>query len=433
MKLNLIKFQDKIIVRPFEIPSPPSTHKYSFPYTPYTPPRSLFETAYRRASSSNQAELLSTLFERLGSTEKIMSEAPTRTISYHIKPDYYLEHQINLLSELQEKEIDEPSPCFTEGIPEEEKKGVDPVYSVDDPLDPVDPFTLTREATNLTQGNSPTRKSLLLERQKEGEGIVDRVTHPPARARSRISIVLEKSTTMSKEVVDNFNIIESMREIPYEQIHKRKINLKFPPKKETKKTLILDMDDTLIHTLRPYNDYPESQVPKSTVIPLSFQEYGYNSYFSIVVRPYALQLLKEMSPLCEIIIFTAAESPYANCVLDYLDRDGEYIDHRIYRENCIRMNRHFVKDLRIFKNRNMSDMVIVDNSIVSFCKQMTNGIHVPSYVGHHRDRELKGIMHYLRTLIQETDVRPQIKSKFLLPHLFSFHTNSFDQLDDEDL
>jgi CTD small phosphatase-like protein 2 len=45
----------------------------------------------------------------------------------------------------------------------------------------------------------------------------------------------------------------------------------------------------------------------------SFKQAGIN------VRPFALEILKEMSQLYEVIVFTASHSCYANRVLDYLD------------------------------------------------------------------------------------------------------------------
>jgi CTD small phosphatase-like protein 2 len=33
----------------------------------------------------------------------------------------------------------------------------------------------------------------------------------------------------------------------------------------------------------------------------------------------------------EVIVFTASHSCYANVVLDYLDPNNEYIEHRLYR------------------------------------------------------------------------------------------------------
>jgi len=55
----------------------------------------------------------------------------------------------------------------------------------------------------------------------------------------------------------------------------------------------------------------------------------------IIIRPYTSVLLKELSKIFELIIYTASHASYANAIIDYLDPDGKYISHRFYRENCI--------------------------------------------------------------------------------------------------
>ena len=52
----------------------------------------------------------------------------------------------------------------------------------------------------------------------------------------------------------------------------------------------------------------------------------------INVRPYAVEIIKELSKVYEIIVFTASHSCYANVVLDYLDPENKYISHRLFRD-----------------------------------------------------------------------------------------------------
>ena len=54
------------------------------------------------------------------------------------------------------------------------------------------------------------------------------------------------------------------------------------------------------------------------------------------IRPFAKEILEELSKDFEIIIFTASQQEYANAVIDYLDPQNRYIDHRLFREDCIR-------------------------------------------------------------------------------------------------
>jgi len=49
-------------------------------------------------------------------------------------------------------------------------------------------------------------------------------------------------------------------------------------------------------------------------------------------------MLKELSEIFEIVIFTASHSCYAKTVLDYLDPENKYIHFRFFRDNCILTN-----------------------------------------------------------------------------------------------
>ena len=81
-----------------------------------------------------------------------------------------------------------------------------------------------------------------------------------------------------------------------------------------------------------------------------------------------------MSKHFEVIIFTASHGCYANVVLDYLDPNHEYIHHRLFRDNCVQTDEGiYIKDLRIFKGRNLKDIVLIDNAAYSYGYQIENG------------------------------------------------------------
>jgi CTD small phosphatase-like protein 2 len=57
-----------------------------------------------------------------------------------------------------------------------------------------------------------------------------------------------------------------------------------------------------------------------------------------------------------------------------------------------------VKDLRVIRDRELKDMVIVDNSIVSFAFQLSNGIPIAAFTGQPNDEELLYLVTYLEEL-----------------------------------
>jgi TFIIF-interacting CTD phosphatase-like protein len=78
-------------------------------------------------------------------------------------------------------------------------------------------------------------------------------------------------------------------------------------KNKLKKTLLLDLDETLIHT-----SFVESE---DFVHTLEIQE----KIIWFNVRPHALEFLKNMAKIYEIVMFTAAEKAYAEAFFDYFN------------------------------------------------------------------------------------------------------------------
>lgn len=140
------------------------------------------------------------------------------------------------------------------------------------------------------------------------------------------------------------------------------------------------MDETLIHTNESITQNYELRVP--------FRCYqGRIKYGYVNIRPYAKEILKNLSKHFDIIIFTASSPGYADPILDYLDTD-KVIQHRLYREHCTLVkNQIFVKDLRIFK-RKLENIVLVDNAPYSYLMQLQNGIPILPYYKGTEDSQL---------------------------------------------
>lgn len=160
-------------------------------------------------------------------------------------------------------------------------------------------------------------------------------------------------------------------------------SIKLGPKSH-KYTLILDLDHTLV----------SSSLTRIT-------ESGKNGWaLNIKVRPNALNLLKEMSELYEIIVFTAAEKDYAETVVNVLDPERKIIKKILSKEFCIpTKDGYFVKDLRIFEDRSLSDILIVDDIVFSYAFQIGNGIPVIPYEG--EDEEDNDELVYLSNYLKE--------------------------------
>ena len=63
-----------------------------------------------------------------------------------------------------------------------------------------------------------------------------------------------------------------------------------------------------------------------------------------------------------------------------------------------------MKDLRVIGNRNMKDMLLVDNAAYSFGFQLENGLPIIAFYDNKDDQELKHLTQYMKTLHDVTDL-----------------------------
>jgi len=120
----------------------------------------------------------------------------------------------------------------------------------------------------------------------------------------------------------------------------------------------------------------------------------------------------------EIIVFTAGQQDYADHILDYLDPDNQIFKKRLYRQDCIKVNNFYIKDLDIVLDRDKESMIIVDNSIISFAFDLDNGVPINSFYGvEPDDRELLFLYSYLEEIKDEKDVRIPIAKSFKLSQM----------------
>ena len=159
------------------------------------------------------------------------------------------------------------------------------------------------------------------------------------------------------------------------------------PNENAKKTLILDLDETLVHSaFTPFSR-------KSDII-LNINIEGQNRTLYVLKRPFVDKFLSELSLVYEIFIFTASISQYANPLLDELDKN-KYIKYRLFREHCTFENGIYIKDLKIF-NRTINNMIIIDNNPLSYDNNRENGIPILSWYENINDNELLKLLPILK-------------------------------------
>ena len=64
-----------------------------------------------------------------------------------------------------------------------------------------------------------------------------------------------------------------------------------------------------------------------------------------------------------------------------------------------------MKDLSIFKNLDLKNVLIVDNYVYSFAFHLENGIPIVPFFGEKEDTEMIKILHYLKHIHSKEDLR----------------------------
>ena len=221
-----------------------------------------------------------------------------------------------------------------------------------------------------------------------------------------------------KENIDNYYeyldlCLETLQDINLKEVpkSKAKINFKFPKEKQNKKIALFDLDETLVHCIGEIkkeedNNQEFESAHKINVILPSKKE----TTIAINIRPHLKELLDKIKDVYNIVIFTASHSSYSDAVLNYLDPEDKYFHYRLYRDSCVQYKTNdinfYVKDLDIFKDfYDLKDIIIIDNSILSFAYHLNNGIPVVPFYDSKQDSELPLLCFYLLSIASYKDLR----------------------------
>ena len=220
-----------------------------------------------------------------------------------------------------------------------------------------------------------------------------RLAKEHAALAARIQGVPELHSDQWWQAVPQLKLVRSL------PLPKKPRQMYLPKPRNRVKTMVLDLDETLVHCPKPTERLkPDVHIPMR--LPTGeFLRVGVN------IRPYVKECLKAARKHFEVVVFTASQQYYADPILDYLDPRRNLIHHRLYRQQCQVIHDTFVKDLRIFSKRQLKDIVIVDNSPPAFAHHLLNGVPIRSWFSDKNDRQLLRLKEYMPALAQAEDVR----------------------------
>ncbi|KAI9127451.1 hypothetical protein K1719_002010 [Acacia pycnantha] len=167
-----------------------------------------------------------------------------------------------------------------------------------------------------------------------------------------------------------------------------------------RKTVFLDLDETLVHSKAD----PPPQRFDFVVRPLID---GDIMNFYVLKRPGIEDFLESLASKYEVVVFTASLEVYASMVLDRVDPNRR-ISHRLYRDSCREVDGRLVKDLSAM-GRDLKRVVIVDDNPNSYTKQPDNAIPIRPFIDDLGDQELWNLIKFFEVSDGCDDMRIAVK------------------------
>ncbi|KDQ64274.1 hypothetical protein JAAARDRAFT_27896 [Jaapia argillacea MUCL 33604] len=183
------------------------------------------------------------------------------------------------------------------------------------------------------------------------------------------------------------------------------------------KTLVLDLDETLIHsTSRPIHQARSGwslfglgglfgRRDKSAGKIVEVVLGGKSTLYHVYKRPYVDYFLRKVSGWYTLVIFTASMQEYADPVIDWLDAGRGILVRRLFRESCTQLpNGTYLKDLSVVE-QDLATVCLVDNSPISYWINEANGIPIEGWTQDPHDEALLDLLPVLDSLRFTSDVR----------------------------
>jgi len=182
-----------------------------------------------------------------------------------------------------------------------------------------------------------------------------------------------------------------------------------------KLTVVLDMDETLIHSIFRTGCNNFRQDEQRQEIEAGKHDFsvdlGDDEMAFVHKRPGVEKFLKELSEHFETVVFTAALPVYAKPVVETIDQGG-FVKHSLFRDATVTYKgQSFVKDLSIL-GRDLSRVVLIDNNPLAMLASPDNAMPILSWYDDANDKELEKALTILHQMKDLKDIRPFLKKKF---------------------
>ncbi|SCU94854.1 LADA_0G11826g1_1 [Lachancea dasiensis] len=226
------------------------------------------------------------------------------------------------------------------------------------------------------------------------EGLLEKQAKNLAKPASVRSATSSAGTTLGSRRMGRFLFPKKL--IPQSMLNRAK-----------RRTLVLDLDETLIHSMS--RGTSSSNSSQGHMVEVKFAVSGISSLYYVYKRPYCDLFLTKIANWYDLVIFTASMKEYADPVIDWLEGSfpGRF-SRRLYRQDCtLRDGIGYIKDLSLLSSTHapLSDIFIIDNSPVSYAMHVDNAIQVEGWISDPTDTDLLNLLPFLEALQFTTDVR----------------------------
>ena len=139
-------------------------------------------------------------------------------------------------------------------------------------------------------------------------------------------------------------------------------------KKCYKYSLVLDLDETLISFQKNYNTNDKKNFINDIKTKL-------------ILRPGLNEFLHNMKQFYELILFSSGTSDYVDPIVKLIEKNENYFEFVLYRQHISLDERgKFFKNLNLL-NRNIKNIIIVDDMENNFKLHKENGICIKPFYG----------------------------------------------------
>merc|ERR1712088_1022802 len=203
---------------------------------------------------------------------------------------------------------------------------------------------------------------------------------------------------MGRAIIQHKTIRYPAANMPVSQISKHRLSI------VRRKVLVLDLDETLIHSHHDgvLRQTVKPGTPPDFILKVTIDRHPVR--FFVHKRPHVDFFLEMVSKWYELVVFTASMEIYGTAVADRLDNNTGILRRRYYRQHCTLDFGSYTKDLSAI-NDDLSSVFILDNSPGAYRAYPDNAIPIKSWFNDPSDTALLNLLPVLDALRFVTDVR----------------------------